>query len=146
MMGRNKITAIIFNSLIACATLLSISCAKGPGKYDRIKLSEDKLVFTAKGGTKVITSNQVICFDTIYYFDEKGNKQIGIRNELYDIKTDDSIEYEWIKVSKNGTKDSHYLVFEAQPNTSGVNRKLTVLIVRDSFDVTKEILVQQTAK
>jgi len=104
------------------------------------------LVFTAKGGTKVITSNQVICFDTIYYFDEKGNKQIGIRNELYDIKTDDSIEYEWIKVSKNGTKDSHYLVFEAQPNTSGVNRKLTVLIVRDSFDVTKEILVQQTAK
>ena len=145
MMGNNKIKAIVFSSLIACATL-SISCAKGPGKYDSIKLSEDKLVFTAKGGTKVITSNQVICFDAIYYFDEDGNKQIGIRNELYDIKTDDSIEYEWIKVSKGGTKDTHCLVFEAQPNISGVDRQLAVWIVRDSFDVTKEILVQQVAK
>ncbi len=131
--------------LLFCV-LSAFSCAKGPGPNDMIRLSQGEIWFGAEGGTIVITVNQVICFDTIYFFDEQGNKKVGIHKELYDIKNDDSIEFDWITVLKKDADNVHSLIFEAQPNTTGSDRKLSVLIVRDSFDVIKEIPVRQTAK
>ncbi len=132
-------------SLLFCV-LFAFSCAKGPGPNDMIKLSQDEILFGAEGGNKVITSNRAIYFDSIYYFDEHGSKQVVVRKESHEMTADESIEYDWIKVSKKDVDDVHSLIFEAQPNDSGLERKLYVLIVSSSFDVIEKIPVRQTAR
>ncbi len=126
--------------------LFAFSCAKGPGPNDMIKLSQDEILFGAEGGIKVITSNMAIYFDSIYYFDEHGSRQVVVRKESYEMMADESIEYDWIKVSRKDADNIHSLTFEAQPNDSGFERKLYVSIVRSSFDVTEKILVRQSAR
>lgn len=55
---KNRVYRVIIQMITIVTCLLTLlSCAKGPGPNDMIKLSQDEIYFPADGGTIVIESN-----------------------------------------------------------------------------------------
>lgn len=116
--------------LISAALCLptAISCAKGPGPNDMIKLSQDEIFFPAEGGTIVIESNFEVSFETIRDIDDNVIQKDDIKR-LYDENYQCiAIECRWLKGTMTETDGSKLITFDAEMNDSGKSRYLQVRV------------------
>ena len=116
--------SILSSLLLVLYTVAISSCSKGPGKNDRIRLSQYEIWFDAEGGSHSISSNLEVDFEAIYIIDENGNKRIAPSNKRRDCLT---IEYDWLKGSISTSDGSCVLTFTASQN-EGSDRKLEVSV------------------
>lgn len=122
---KNRVYRVIIQMITIVTCLLTLlSCAKGPGPNDMIKLSQDEIWFGAKGGTYSITSNFEVLFDAIYTIDESGNRNVVSYKKQEDGK---AIEFDWLKGLVLTSGESCELTFTAAPN-EGTERKLSVSV------------------
>ena len=118
-------TTILFLFSAALFLLTAISCSKGPGPNDMIKLSQDEIFFPAEGGTIVIESNFEVFFDHIFVMEEDGNLRNSLTNGSGFPYGTTSFECNWIKASTS-SKNSPQITFEAKANDEERERNLFV--------------------
>ena len=118
---------ILFLLSAALCLLTALSCAKGPGPNDMIKLSQDEIFFPAEGGTIVIESNFEVFFDHIFVMEEDGNLRNPLTNGSGFPYGTTSFECNWIKASTS-SQNSPQITFEAKANDEERERNLIVAI------------------
>lgn len=125
---KNRTYRIIIQiiTVVTCLGAL-LSCAKGPGPNDIIKLSKDEIFFPAEGGTCTITSNFEVYFDHIFVVEEDGSLRNPLTNDSGFRFGTTSFEYDWIMASSSNST-SPQITFEAKANDEKIDRNIIVVI------------------
>ena len=124
---KSRTCRIITQMTIAVTSLLALlSCAKGPGPNDMIKLSQDEIFFPAEGGTIVIESNFEVSFETIRDIDDNIIQKNDIKRVYDENHQCISIECRWLKGTVTETEGSKLITFEAKANDEERERNLFV--------------------
>ena len=138
---KNRTYRIIIQiiTVVTCLGAL-LSCAKGPGPNDMIKLSQDEIFFPAEGGTCTITSYFEVFFDHIFVVEEDGSLRNPLTNGSGFSFGTTSFEYDWIKASSSSST-SPQITFEAKANNEMRDRNLVVAIC--TVETGKRITIHQ---
>lgn len=127
---KNRVYRVIIQMITIVTCLLTLlSCAKGPGPNDMIKLSQDEIYFPTDGGTIVIESNFEVSFETVRDMDNNIIQKDDIKRVYDENHQCIAIECRWLKGTVTETDGSKLIKFDAEKNDSGKSRYLKVYVI-----------------